>query len=84
MVERVGHGHCLAIRPVFITGGLAILAGAGFYPAVVVILGGVGEIAIADGLNEVTLCIHIVGMVAAMTESDPGVASEKFSYNILG
>jgi len=34
-------------------------------------------IAIADGLNEVTLCIHIVGTVAAMTEDDPGVESEK-------
>jgi len=41
-------------------------------------------IAVADGLNKVALCAHIAGTVAAMTESDPSVASEKASYNLLG
>ena len=32
----------------------------------------------------VTLYANIAEMVAAMTESDPGVASERASYNGLG
>jgi hypothetical protein len=36
-----------------------------------------------DGIAE-NILTNIVGMVAAMTESEPGVASEKASYSTLG
>ena len=39
---------------------------------------------IANGVDEATLCADIAGMVAAMTEGDPAVASEKASCNALG
>jgi hypothetical protein len=32
----------------------------------------------------VRLLVYIAGTVAAMTEGDPGVESEKASHNILG
>ena len=42
------------------------------------------NLAIAGGLHQVTFGADIAGMVAAMTESELGVASERASCNILG
>jgi hypothetical protein len=39
---------------------------------------------IANGRNMATFTADIAGAVVAMTESDPGVASEKTSHNTLG
>jgi len=39
---------------------------------------------VADGLDRAILCAGIAGMVAAMPESDPGIASERASDNTLG
>ena len=36
-----------------------------------------------DGTDGATLCTDIAGTVAAMTESDPGVVSERASGNTL-
>jgi hypothetical protein len=35
-------------------------------------------------VDRATLCLAMAGMVAGMTESDPGVVSEKALYTILG
>ena len=40
--------------------------------------------AVANKANVVRLRLDIAGRVAAMTESELGVASEKTSHNILG
>lgn len=38
----------------------------------------------ANDINKIILPVHIVGVVAAMTDSDPSVESERASYDILG